>query len=155
MQHFFKNNLQKVVFAQHLLYNQGNLWKLGIWKMETIGERIIKLREKRKISQRGLAIKANVANSTISRLESDINIPQGQTLESLAKALNVSPGYILTGEDRKPIKQEYPEKYKRIIEMIVLLNDADMQLVESVVKNLLDRDKEEYEKQFNNKASNK
>lgn len=123
--------------------------------METIGERIIKLREKRKISQRGLAIKANVANSTISRLESDINIPQGQTLESLAKALNVSPGYILTGEDRKPIKQEYPEKYKRIIEMIVLLNDADMQLVESVVKNLLDRDKEEYEKQFNNKASNK
>lgn len=43
--------------------------------METIGSRITKLREKRGLSQRGLAIKANVSNSTISRIENNQSIP--------------------------------------------------------------------------------
>lgn len=65
---------------------------------ETIGARVKKLREKRGLTQRGLALKANIANSTISRIEKNQNIPYGNSLESLAKALNVSTDFILTGE---------------------------------------------------------
>lgn len=68
--------------------------------METIGSRITKLREKRGLSQRGLAIKANVSNSTISRIENNQSIPYGQTLENLAKALEVSTDYILFGDSK-------------------------------------------------------
>ena len=52
----------------------------------TIGERITLLRKTRKLSQRGLAIKANISNATISRIESNASLPDANTTQSLAKS---------------------------------------------------------------------
>lgn len=67
--------------------------------METIGQRVKRLRKKRNLSQRNLAIRTNLANSTINRIESDLVIPQGATLDTLSKFFNVSFEYLLNGAD--------------------------------------------------------
>lgn len=55
----------------------------------TIGEYVKKVREDKDITQRGLALKAGVSNSTISNLESGMRIPGVEILEAIARALNV------------------------------------------------------------------
>jgi len=55
-----------------------------------MGLRIRQLREKRGLSLRGLAEKAEVDFTTLNRIELGKAIPRFDTLEKLAKALGVS-----------------------------------------------------------------
>ncbi|RJX17681.1 MAG: XRE family transcriptional regulator [Desulforudis sp.] len=54
-----------------------------------LAERLIHIREARKISQNALAKKSGVAQSSISDIESSKRIPSLPTLEKLATALGV------------------------------------------------------------------
>jgi transcriptional regulator with XRE-family HTH domain len=67
----------------------------------TIGQRVRVLRQKRKLTQRGLAIKSGLDNSAISRIETDQRRPNQDTLIVLAKTLGVSTDFILTGKEQK------------------------------------------------------
>ncbi|MGN1217075.1 MAG: helix-turn-helix domain-containing protein [Phocaeicola sp.] len=61
-----------------------------------MGKRIKQVRQEKNLTQRDIAEKVNVAPSTIMRYEqgtiSDIKIP---VIESIAKALNVNPSWLL------------------------------------------------------------
>lgn len=53
-----------------------------------IGNKIKEIREKRNISQRGLAIKTGITNATISRIENGLVTPDVSSLQKISNALN-------------------------------------------------------------------
>ena len=55
----------------------------------TFGQYIARLREEKKMSQRGLAEAAGLINSTISRIETDSVKPDPATIEKIAAALKI------------------------------------------------------------------
>lgn len=57
---------------------------------ETVGARIRRYRTKRRLSQNGLAVRAQLHPATISRLERDEREPDIATLRRIADALNVA-----------------------------------------------------------------
>ena len=63
--------------------------------MEGIGERIIKLRKARGLSQESLAREIGVGRSTIVHIESDQHIPKTDILYKLATFFDTSSDYIL------------------------------------------------------------
>jgi transcriptional regulator with XRE-family HTH domain len=65
-----------------------------------IGERLRKARDGRNLTQAALAKAAGVGRSTIVHYETGKILPGGMELIKLAKALNVSPNYILSGTER-------------------------------------------------------
>jgi transcriptional regulator with XRE-family HTH domain len=68
--------------------------------METIGQRIVFARRRKVMSQAELARAAGVAPVTVTRLENDVNEnPRPATIRKLAEALNVSPGWLLYGDE--------------------------------------------------------
>ncbi len=65
--------------------------------MSSLGARLVALRTTRKLSQRNLAIKTNISNATISRIENGEVMPDANTLQTLASFFNVTTDYLLTG----------------------------------------------------------
>lgn len=65
--------------------------------METIGERIKKLRERKDLTQKELAKKVDITGATLSRYENDLRVPRAQILSRLSEALDTTSDYILTG----------------------------------------------------------
>jgi transcriptional regulator with XRE-family HTH domain len=65
-----------------------------------IGERLKDARDGLKLTQAALAKLAGVGRSTIVHYETGKILPGGMELIKLAKALNVSPNYILSGSER-------------------------------------------------------
>ena len=71
---------------------------------ESIGQRILRLREAVCLSVDGLAEKTGLEGpsaSTIARIEAGRVRPFGSFLEAIAKALNVSLEYLKTGYDKR------------------------------------------------------
>jgi transcriptional regulator with XRE-family HTH domain len=73
-----------------------------------IGERLKQAREGLDMTQAALASQAGVARSTIVHYETGKALPGGMELIKLAKALNVTPNYILSGSERF-FESEAPE----------------------------------------------
>ncbi|MEG2116613.1 MAG: helix-turn-helix transcriptional regulator [Clostridia bacterium] len=65
----------------------------------TIGKRIANLRKDKNISQEDLGEALSVSRQSVSRWESDTNIPEVDKLIELGKFFNVSLAYILNGEE--------------------------------------------------------
>ncbi len=72
--------------------------------MNTIGERIIFLREERGISQKQLAHTILIPPTSLSRYENDVYEPKAEILYRIAKALNTSTDFLvgLTDYYEKP-----------------------------------------------------
>lgn len=66
----------------------------------TVGDRIRKKRELAGISQTALAERVNISKQTLYKYETNIitNIPSNK-IEEIAKALSVSPAYLMGWED--------------------------------------------------------
>ena len=62
----------------------------------SFGEFIEKLRKGKNLSQRKLADLAGVTNSTISRIESDLVVPDLETIEKLSSALKIEKALLLS-----------------------------------------------------------
>ena len=77
--------------------------------MNTIpfGQYIVQLRDKNDMSQRKLAEKAGLTNSTISRIEAGQVKPDLVTLEKLANALGVDKSLLLTKCGYSEIPEEF------------------------------------------------
>lgn len=75
--------------------------------MNTIGERIIFLREERDISQKALAIELGITAATLSRYENNIYEPKAEILSRLAMALDTTSDFLigLCTDFRKPDEQ--------------------------------------------------
>lgn len=72
--------------------------------METVGERIRRLRERKDYTQKELAEIVDITEASLSRYENNLRIPRAQILAKLAEALNTTSDYILTAyipEDAK------------------------------------------------------
>lgn len=87
-----------------------------------IGLRIKKLLERENLSQRELAIAIGSSESTISRYIQNKRVPYGDTLTRLAKALNTTSDYLLTGKE----------------ETESTLNDRDKKDIEKDLKKIMD-----------------
>lgn len=87
-----------------------------------IGLRIKKLLERENLSQRELASAIGSSESTISRYIQNKRVPYGDTLTRLAKALNTTSDYLLTGKE----ETEQP------------LNDRDKKDIEKDLKKIMD-----------------
>src|SRR5262245_63787001 len=66
--------------------------------VETIGQRLRRLRHERGLSQRDLS-SPGVSYAYISRIEAGARRPSVKALRMLAKKLAVTPGYLETGSD--------------------------------------------------------
>ena len=78
---------------QHLWYN---LLQGGSFMKDTLGKVISNRREKLGISQRELAKKVKISNSTVSRIENDDKItPDNNTLKAISEVLQVDYNYLL------------------------------------------------------------
>ena len=87
-----------------------------------IGLRIRKLLERENLSQRELANAIGSSESTISRYIQNKRVPYGDTLTRLAKALNTTSDYLLTGKE----------------ETETTLNDRDKKDIEKDLKKIMD-----------------
>lgn len=63
--------------------------------MDTIGERIIFLREEREISQKALAIEIGITATTLSRYENGIYEPKAEIIRRLAVALDTTSDFLI------------------------------------------------------------
>lgn len=63
--------------------------------MDTIGERIVFLREERDLSQKELAYAIDIAPTSLSRYENDLYEPKAEIIFRLANALNTTSDFLL------------------------------------------------------------
>ncbi len=63
-----------------------------------IGEKLVRARTKRLLTQDELAEKAGVSQSTIANIERNNAEPQFRTIRKLAKALDVDPATLIPQE---------------------------------------------------------
>lgn len=71
----------------------------GVIKLESIGQRITKARERLDMNQKELCQKTGIKESTLSRYENDIREPKASTLLTIAETLNVSFDYLMGVSD--------------------------------------------------------
>ncbi|MDS7935643.1 helix-turn-helix domain-containing protein [Acinetobacter sp. V91_7] len=67
--------------------------------METLGTRLKQLRKVKKLTQQQLADVVGVSKTSVIYWEKDENIPKHESLLALAKALDTTPEWLLTGKD--------------------------------------------------------
>ena len=69
-----------------------------VWDYESVGQRVTRLREERKLSQKSLASKTGLSEQTINRIEKDATRILGEYADRLAEALQVSNEYLKDGD---------------------------------------------------------
>lgn len=82
--------------------------------METIGEKITKIRKQKGLTQENLAENAKVNLRTIQRIENKETVPRGTTLTLICKALNINI------EDIQDYGQQEDNKYLMFFNLSVL-----------------------------------
>ncbi|MTI59106.1 MAG: helix-turn-helix domain-containing protein [Firmicutes bacterium] len=75
----------------------------------SLGNMIRKLRKEKNMTQTELGQKINVAKSTISQYENNINTPDIKTIQKLAKIFEVSISYLLEETTERNTYQINPE----------------------------------------------
>lgn len=83
----------------------------------SLGERLRFIREARKMTQAGLAKASGLTQATIANLESERKDPSIQTLESLAKALDIHIATLFANDDvfvfdMKRLRRKYSKAEK-------------------------------------------
>ena len=75
--------------------------------MNTIGERIVFLREELEMSQKALAVAIQTTAATLSRYENNIYEPKSEIIIRLAQALHTTSDFLLglTSDYRQPAGQ--------------------------------------------------
>ena len=91
-------------------------------KIETIGERIARLRKSVSLTQAGLAEKLNVTDKAVSKWESNKSDPSIDLLPMLSKELKCSIDYIVKGSDNKDYEVDVDEIKAKIEELINMQN---------------------------------
>lgn len=86
--------------------------------MESLGERILRLREEKEMKQKELANLVGITEASLSRYENNKRTPSSDIISKLASVLEVSSDYLLSLTDNPNIvpeiliPKEYSDKYK-------------------------------------------
>lgn len=70
--------------------------------MESLGKKIIELRQSRHITQANLARQINVTKAMMSKYENDVNVPKADVLGRIAEVLGTTSDYLLGLEEALP-----------------------------------------------------
>lgn len=70
--------------------------------MDSLGLKIIKLRQTKDITQVNLAKQINITKAMLSKYENDINIPKADVLGRIAQALGTTTDFLLGLEEALP-----------------------------------------------------
>ncbi len=102
----------------------------------SIGTKVKRFREARGISQDDLALRLNVAQSTISSIESDKNIPNSLLLSNIAKELEVDINDLLNDNSTFITDNEFNDQsVANVNQYNPVFNLQSPELIESIVKN--------------------
>ena len=103
----------------------------------TVGERIRSLRKREGISQTELAQEIGVIKQTLYKYETGIvtNIPADK-IEAMARALGVTPGFIMGWEDRDAESFTYV-RHRAINDLLDKLDPEELQLVEGLIRQVV------------------
>lgn len=97
--------------------------------METIGKRIVNLRESLDMKQKDLATAIGVTKATMCKYENNQNIPNADTLKALAIALHTTADYLIGNSDiRFPYANSYmviPPDDRELIQLVLSLSHDD------------------------------
>lgn len=92
--------------------------QMGVTSL-TLGQKLLQLRKKYKLSQNELGVKTGLHPKHISRCENDITVPSTETLKKFAEVFGVSIDYLLSNEEPTPSNVELEDQellgyFKRI-----------------------------------------
>lgn len=90
-----------------------------------IGNKIKKLREERRLTQKELAEEMGLAQSTIAMIENDKKEGSTKTLKKLADFFNVTLDYLLSEDKEKDKINEYEEQNKIFFSKFGKLSSKD------------------------------
>jgi transcriptional regulator with XRE-family HTH domain len=99
--------------------------------MNDLGTKIRKLRQLNKISQEELAIKLNIAQTSISNIEAGKTVPDFFIMDKICKEFNVDFDYFLES------KQTY--NVKKNIGVVIGNNETVNMLPEGILENIMKR----------------
>lgn len=103
----------------------------------TVGDRIRATRKREGISQTELAQKMGVIKQTLYKYETGIvtNIPS-EKIEAAAKALGVTPGYLMGWEDQDLESVSYV-RHRAINDLLDKLSPSEVQMVEAIIRQIV------------------
>ena len=103
----------------------------------TVGDRIRATRILEGISQTDLAQKMGVIKQTLYKYETGIvtNIPS-EKIEAAAKALGVTPGYLMGWEDQDLESVSYV-RHRAINDLLDKLSPSEVQMVEAIIRQIV------------------
>jgi len=84
--------------------------------MKTLGDRLRDTRKAKKLTQAFVAKASGVSPASVTQWEKDVNQPRGESLISIAKVLDCTPDWLLTGQDTPSFFKNYTlaeESFKR------------------------------------------
>lgn len=92
--------------------------------METLGTRLKELRKNKKLTQQNVADVLGVSKTSVIYWEKDENVPKHESLTALAKLLDTSADWLLTGKESKDFKPlSFDEIKRKFGEPTANLND--------------------------------
>lgn len=96
--------------------------------METLGNRIQRLRKNNKLTQEEIAVRLNVTTQAVSKWENDISSPDISLLLDLALILGTTTDYLLGKEEAlvKQVPEEKRDINKLVLKIIILSSDGDV-----------------------------
>ncbi|UWD47196.1 helix-turn-helix domain-containing protein [Clostridioides difficile] len=112
--------------------------------MESLGDRIAKLRKELDINQKELATKVGITEASLSRYENNLREPKSEIIVRLAKELKTSTDYLLGINENTKINREdkliieslsISEKTKQLLEKIYSLEEEDREAIEKMIDN--------------------
>lgn len=104
------------------------------WTNMTFGEKIKHARECMGISQNKLAKLSGMAQSSISYIESGDKSPSLDTIKILAKALDLTPSFLMEG---KELETAFPPHINELVKAANRLSNEKLELLTAVAKAML------------------
>lgn len=98
-----------------------------------IGRKIKELRKKKKLTQEGLAEKCGLDYTSIGAAERGERNLSIRSLLRVADALDADAGYFIPASKKMSVKTEKGEKIKKIIDKLEILNEEQVDIIESFV----------------------
>ena len=113
--------------------------------MNSIGERIVFLREERDMSQKNLAYTIGIAPTSLSRYENNLYEPKAEILNRLASALDTTSDFLIGLTDIYEKPADAPKRIagltadeQHLLSCYRKLNDLNQERVKERAETLLD-----------------
>ena len=126
--------------------------------METIQERLFRLRKTLNVSQTDFAARLGISRSAVCKIESGENAPSEQTIRMTCAEYNVNESWLRSGEGEmfRPVSRdeeiaafigdilsETPDFRRRFVAVLARMTPAEWELLEKKARELLEDTKKD------------